>query len=191
MTSDSESENDDNFIKSSQSFEGVETPKNIFYIQPPISSPNKIGQNEQLNNPPPLHQFEQNDKWPSSLYDQTTSMNSDQFFQKQASSSLINHSSFCCRETINLDKEALSFKEEFYGSFGKTIFPKKFVQRIHNGLCNSLGIREINREEKRNKVLYFKHFSRYRALIIPKIREYILLGKWDFIQNENGKIIFH
>lgn len=71
------------------------------------------------------------------------------------------------RKKVDLDQNALKFKEKFYSFFTyRKRIPKDLVFNIHNNIAQKINLRLVTREECRSVDKYFKNFAIYQKEII-------------------------
>lgn len=71
------------------------------------------------------------------------------------------------RKKVNLDQNAIRFKEKFYALFTyRKRIPKNLVFNIHNNIAKEINLRSVTREECRSVDKYFRNFSKYQKEII-------------------------
>ena len=77
------------------------------------------------------------------------------------------------RKRVELDESGASFRTAFYNICGKSIFPKEYVQQLHDAVCSSIGLPPISRTERRSIRTYFKNYAKHKTIIINAIKEYL------------------
>lgn len=77
------------------------------------------------------------------------------------------------RENLFLSGEAEQFRMNFYHFTIGQKFDKRYVQKLHNAVCKSLGLRPINRNEYRSIKLYFQNFAQNSNEIICAVHQYL------------------
>lgn len=77
------------------------------------------------------------------------------------------------RKRVELDESGASFRSAFYNICGKSIFPKEYVQQLHDAVCSSIGLPPISRTERRSIRTYFKNYAKHKTKIINAVKEYL------------------
>ena len=92
-----------------------------------------------------------------------------------------------------LTPEAKKFRQDFYQLLTiRKRFQKSIVIKMHNAICETIGLRRVNREEVRNISRYFINFSSDANKILNCIRK--KLETEDFLNsifpNMGNKVLF-
>ena len=80
---------------------------------------------------------------------------------------------YCIRQILSLSDDWFVFKEAFYHFTYGEVFDKSLVQKLHNKICSSLGIRKATVQEGRNIRLYFNNFANCAFRIIKEGRKFL------------------
>lgn len=84
------------------------------------------------------------------------------------------------RKRVELDENSANFRTAFYNVCGKSVFPKEYVQKLHDAVCSSIGLPPISRTERRSIRTYFRNYAKYKNKIIKAVKEY-LNGRQDLV----------
>ena len=84
------------------------------------------------------------------------------------------------RKRVELDENGVNFRTAFYNVCGKSVFPKEYVQQLHDAVCSSIGLPPITRTERRSIRTYFRNYARYKNKIIKAVKDY-LNGRQDLV----------
>lgn len=138
---------------------------------------------------------------PQSMMSETESRRNVQPVQKQFANFGCQRffTSFCkekvIRKKVELDQNAIKFKERFYSFFTyKKRIPKDLVFNIHNNIAKEINLRCVTREECRSVDKYFRNFAKNQKEIINYLsslsveqRNQLQIRKHPFINIENAQ----